>query len=212
MFSVTENKFFPLLISTQSVAFSCTDFCTTLYSVKQRNYKPLAMQAHASTRTRYFYSLHVIISHLIVQGRTELSLRMRYRFAVFPSLPRAYLQRSAKLGVILRPLNIEFSRQRNREANSCVIGLPDFRRGCALAENLVVYRACFMWRLQTFRMTNVVDIRVRTVTVLSIKLVENSRVKVHNLNGMTIFSGTSLQMITACRRQAGITSRQGEWR
>jgi hypothetical protein len=63
--SAIEN-ILPLLISTQSVAFSCTDFCTTLYFVNQRNYKTLAMLAHALTRTRYFYSLNVIISQLIV--------------------------------------------------------------------------------------------------------------------------------------------------
>jgi hypothetical protein len=62
---ITEN-FFPLLISTQSVAFLYTDFCTTLYFVNQRNCKTLAMQAHALTRMRYFCSLNVIISHLIV--------------------------------------------------------------------------------------------------------------------------------------------------
>jgi hypothetical protein len=65
MCSVIEN-IFPLLISTQSVAFSHTDFYTTLYFVNQRNYKTLAMQEHALTRTRYFYSLNVIISHPIV--------------------------------------------------------------------------------------------------------------------------------------------------
>jgi hypothetical protein len=65
MYSVTEN-IYSLLISTQSVAFSCTDFYTTLYFTNQRNYKTLAMQAHALTRTRYFYSLNIIISHLIV--------------------------------------------------------------------------------------------------------------------------------------------------
>jgi hypothetical protein len=61
----TENLF-SLLISTQSTAFCYTDFYTTLYSVNQRNYKTLAMQAHALTRTRYFYNLNVIISHPIV--------------------------------------------------------------------------------------------------------------------------------------------------
>jgi hypothetical protein len=53
MFSVSEN-IVPILISTQSVAFWYTDFHTTLYFVNQRNYKTLAMQAHALTRTRYF--------------------------------------------------------------------------------------------------------------------------------------------------------------
>jgi hypothetical protein len=61
---VQLKTFFPLLISTQSVAFSYTDFYTTLYFVNQRNYKTLAMQTHAFTRTRYFYSLNIIISHL----------------------------------------------------------------------------------------------------------------------------------------------------
>jgi hypothetical protein len=37
MYSVTENIFFPF--STQLVAFSYTDFFTTLYFVNQRNYK-----------------------------------------------------------------------------------------------------------------------------------------------------------------------------
>jgi hypothetical protein len=71
---------FPLLIATQSVAFWYTDFCTTLYFVNQRNYKTLAMQAHALTRKRYFYS-----------PRTGLSRRMCYCFAIFPSHPRVYL-------------------------------------------------------------------------------------------------------------------------
>jgi hypothetical protein len=48
------------------VAFWYNDFYTTLYFVNQRNYKTLAMQAHAFTRTRYFYSLNLIISHPIV--------------------------------------------------------------------------------------------------------------------------------------------------
>jgi hypothetical protein len=48
------------------VAFSYTNFYTTLYFVNQRNYKPLAMQAHVLTRTCYFCSLNVIISHPIV--------------------------------------------------------------------------------------------------------------------------------------------------
>jgi hypothetical protein len=66
MYSVTQNTFFPLFISTQSVAFSYTDFYTTLYFVNQRNYKTLAMPAHALTHTRYFYSKNIIISHVIV--------------------------------------------------------------------------------------------------------------------------------------------------
>jgi hypothetical protein len=65
--SIVQLKTFSShLISTQSVAFSYTDFYTTLYFVNQRNYKTLAMQAHALTRTRYFYSPNVIISHPIV--------------------------------------------------------------------------------------------------------------------------------------------------
>jgi hypothetical protein len=59
-------KHFSLLISTQSVSFWYNDFYTTLYFVNQRNYKTLAMQTHALTHTRYFYSLNVIISHPIV--------------------------------------------------------------------------------------------------------------------------------------------------
>jgi hypothetical protein len=62
MCTINEN-IFSLLISTQLVAFWCNDFYTALYFVNQRNYKTLAMQAHALTRTRYFYSLNVIISH-----------------------------------------------------------------------------------------------------------------------------------------------------
>jgi hypothetical protein len=65
IYSVIEN-IFPLFISTQSVAFSFTDFYTTLYFVNQRNYKTLAMLAHTLTHTRNFYSLNVIISHPIV--------------------------------------------------------------------------------------------------------------------------------------------------
>jgi hypothetical protein len=61
MKSATEN-IFPLLISTQSVTFLFTDFYTTLYFVNQGNYKTLAVQAHALTRTRCFYSLNVMIS------------------------------------------------------------------------------------------------------------------------------------------------------
>jgi hypothetical protein len=48
------------------VAFSYTDFYTTLYFLKQRNYRTQAMLAHALTRTRYSYSLNVIISHPVV--------------------------------------------------------------------------------------------------------------------------------------------------
>jgi hypothetical protein len=86
----TEN-IFPLFISTESVSFWCTNFSTTLYFVNQRNYKTLAVQTHALTRTRYIYNLNVIISHPIVQGRTGLSLSVCYRFAVFPSLPRVFI-------------------------------------------------------------------------------------------------------------------------
>jgi hypothetical protein len=53
-----------------------TDFYTALYFVNQRNYKTLAMQVHALTRTRYFYSPNVIISHRIVykEGLCYLSV------------------------------------------------------------------------------------------------------------------------------------------
>jgi hypothetical protein len=66
----------PRLISTQSVAFSYTDLNTALYFVNERNYRTLAMQAHALTRTRYFCSLNVIILHLIVykEGLCYLSV------------------------------------------------------------------------------------------------------------------------------------------
>jgi hypothetical protein len=60
---------FPLLISTQSVDVSNTDFYTTLYFVNQRNYKTLAMQAQALTRARCFYSLNLIISHPIIYDK-----------------------------------------------------------------------------------------------------------------------------------------------
>jgi hypothetical protein len=59
--------------------------------VNQRNFKTLAMQAHALTLTRYFWSLNVIIYNPIVQGRIGLSLRMCYRFAFFSSLPRVFV-------------------------------------------------------------------------------------------------------------------------
>jgi hypothetical protein len=59
------------------VAFWYADFHTTLYFVNQRNYKTLAMQAHALTRTHYFYSLSVMISYPIVykEGLGYLSVR-----------------------------------------------------------------------------------------------------------------------------------------
>jgi hypothetical protein len=85
------KTFISHLILTQSVAFRYTDFYTALYFVNQRNYRPLAVQAHDLTRTRYFYSINIIISHPIVQVRTGLSLRMCYRFAVFLSLPRVHV-------------------------------------------------------------------------------------------------------------------------
>jgi hypothetical protein len=46
--------------------------------MNQRNYKTLAMQAHALTRTRYFYSLNVLISHPIVykEGLGYLSVEI----------------------------------------------------------------------------------------------------------------------------------------
>jgi hypothetical protein len=65
MYTATEN-IFPLLISTQSMAFWNTNFYTALYFVNQRNDKTLAMQTHALTRTRCFYSLNAIIPHPIV--------------------------------------------------------------------------------------------------------------------------------------------------
>jgi hypothetical protein len=65
MYTTTENMF-AVLVSTQSVAFSYTDFHTTLYFVNQRNYKTQAMQALVLTHTRYFYGLNVIILPLIV--------------------------------------------------------------------------------------------------------------------------------------------------
>jgi hypothetical protein len=52
------KNFFPLLILTQSVALWYTDFHTTVYFVNQRNYKTLAMQAHALTDIHYLYSLN----------------------------------------------------------------------------------------------------------------------------------------------------------
>jgi hypothetical protein len=71
------TSFCPLLISTQSVTFWYTDFHTRMYFVNQRNYKTLAMQAHTLTHTRYFYSLNVIISHLVLykEGLGYLSVR-----------------------------------------------------------------------------------------------------------------------------------------
>jgi hypothetical protein len=67
---------FSLLIWMQSVAFWYTDFYTTLYFVNQRNYKTLAMQAHALTHTHYFCTLNIIISHPIVykEGLGYLSM------------------------------------------------------------------------------------------------------------------------------------------
>jgi hypothetical protein len=85
------------------VAFLIHWLFTTSYFLNQRNYKTQAMQTHALTRTRYFYSLNVKISHPTVQERTGLSLHMCYRFAVFSSLPHVY----SKLGVILRSLYID---------------------------------------------------------------------------------------------------------
>jgi hypothetical protein len=52
MYSATEN-ISSLLISTRSVAFTNTDFHTTLCFVNQSNYKTPAMQALALTLTRY---------------------------------------------------------------------------------------------------------------------------------------------------------------
>jgi hypothetical protein len=101
------KTFFPLLISTQPVAFSSTGFCTTLYFVNQRNYKKTAMQAHALTRALYFYSLNVIISHQIVykEGLGYLSVCA----IVSRSSPPSQLcicSGSSKIWVTLRPLHI----------------------------------------------------------------------------------------------------------
>jgi hypothetical protein len=85
MFSITE-KIFPLLISTQSVAFSCTNFFTAPCFVNQRNYKPLAVQAHALTRTRNFKSLNVIISHQIVYKEVAVQAHALTRTRNFKSL------------------------------------------------------------------------------------------------------------------------------
>jgi hypothetical protein len=86
--------------------FWYNDFYTTLYFVTQKNYKTLEMQAHALTRMRYFYSLNVIISHLTVQGKIELSLRMCYRFTVFPSLTSVFVTVN-KAGWLLLCYNME---------------------------------------------------------------------------------------------------------
>jgi hypothetical protein len=73
---VQPKSFFPLLILTESVAFSYTDFDTTLYFVNQGNCQTLVMQAHALTCMHYFYSLNIIISHPIVyrEGQGYLSV------------------------------------------------------------------------------------------------------------------------------------------
>jgi hypothetical protein len=80
------------LISTQSVAFWYTDFYTTLYFFKQRDYETFAVPAHTQTCTRYFYNLNAIISLPIVRRKDwVISPCVCYRFAVFPSLPCIYL-------------------------------------------------------------------------------------------------------------------------
>jgi hypothetical protein len=96
------------------VTFSRTDFYTTLNFVNQRNYKTLAMQTHALTRTRYFYGLNVTSDN--VQVRTGLSLRMCFRFEVFPSLTSVYLWRLFTLKVMLRLLKekVHFLRHTNQ--------------------------------------------------------------------------------------------------
>jgi hypothetical protein len=61
-----NQNIFPLLISTQSVAFSCSDFTLHCVFVNQRNYTALAMQASALRRTPNFCCLNLTISYLIV--------------------------------------------------------------------------------------------------------------------------------------------------
>jgi hypothetical protein len=75
MYSATENIFSPFNFDTIG-DISYTDFYTALYFENQRNYKTLAMQAHALTRTRYFFSLNLLISHPIVykEGLSYLSV------------------------------------------------------------------------------------------------------------------------------------------
>jgi hypothetical protein len=76
MFSVTENISFPRFNFDTIGGILIRYFCTIVCFVNQRNHKTLAMQAHALTRTRYFYSLNVVISHLIVykEGLSYLSV------------------------------------------------------------------------------------------------------------------------------------------
>jgi ribosomal protein L24E len=91
MYRKTENIFYPFNFDTVG-GILIHGLLYSLCFVNRRNYKTQAMQTHVLTRTRYFYSLNVIISYPIVykQG-LGLSLRMCYRFAVFPSQPRVYL-------------------------------------------------------------------------------------------------------------------------
>jgi hypothetical protein len=64
------------------------------------------MQAQTLTRTRYFCSLNVIISHRIVfkEGLGCLSVCAIASRSSPSSLPRVFLWRSSRLGVMLRPL------------------------------------------------------------------------------------------------------------
>jgi hypothetical protein len=87
---VQLKTFSPPLISTQSVAFSYTGFYTVF--CEPNNYKTLAMQAHALTRSRHFYSLNVMISHPIVykEGLGYLSvcaIASRSSSSPLPPLP-----------------------------------------------------------------------------------------------------------------------------
>jgi hypothetical protein len=72
MYCVTENICSPFNFDTVGGIL----MTSTPYFVNQRNYKTLAMQAHALTRTRYFYSTNVIISHLKIhtEGLDYLSV------------------------------------------------------------------------------------------------------------------------------------------
>jgi hypothetical protein len=60
---------FPLLISTQSVAFWHSDVCTTLYFVKQRNYKTL--YGNAGTR----FNPHALLLQLKRNNFTSDSIQ-----------------------------------------------------------------------------------------------------------------------------------------
>jgi hypothetical protein len=84
MYGITEN-IFPFQFRHNRWHFHTLTY-TTLYFVNQRSYKTLAMQAHAFTRTRCFYSLNVIFSHLIVykEGLGYLSYVLSLRGLPLP--------------------------------------------------------------------------------------------------------------------------------